>query len=352
MPEDGKVYFICNVQKNGKTYMLSHEYDNAYLPEATEGAKDNTGNLFVCRTTENGYVLVNAQHGQYMLYHGINKTNPFETDGFSDTFSEKNELKLHSQANDRFGTLSIAGKRNRNDNVNGFATMTINPEGNMNANSGENNSTYNQDYSSLFTFEEVTYANTPQLNTATGIEGIEAIATFSAPFATAIPEGVTAYYAESETEGVVNMTPVEGCIPADKGVLLTGAAGKVTMVPALDETRPSMKGNLLKSSAGNARSISLEENAFILSKANGKVGFYALSKDESKRTIGMNKSYLVLPTGSQVSKLNFGGRPTDIETIEQNTNAQAPIYDLSGRRVMKMVRGGIYIQNNKKFIAK
>lgn len=30
---------------------------------------------------------------------------------------------------------------------------------------------------------------------------------------------------------------------------------------------------------------------------------------------------------------------------------QTPVYDLSGRRVVKTVKGGLYIQNGKKFIA-
>ena len=31
-------------------------------------------------------------------------------------------------------------------------------------------------------------------------------------------------------------------------------------------------------------------------------------------------------------------------------NENAPIYDLSGRRVAKTVKGGVYIQNGKKFV--
>ena len=33
-------------------------------------------------------------------------------------------------------------------------------------------------------------------------------------------------------------------------------------------------------------------------------------------------------------------------------NANAPIFDLSGRRVNSAVKGGLYIQNGKKFIVK
>jgi hypothetical protein len=38
--------------------------------------------------------------------------------------------------------------------------------------------------------------------------------------------------------------------------------------------------------------------------------------------------------------------------LNNGVNVNAPIYDLSGRRVMNAVKGGIYIQNGKKFIVK
>jgi hypothetical protein len=49
--------------------------------------------------------------------------------------------------------------------------------------------------------------------------------------------------------------------------------------------------------------------------------------------------------------MNFGGESTAIETVEK-VDANAPIYDLSGRRVVNMTNGGVYIQNGKKFIVK
>ncbi|MBQ5729971.1 MAG: hypothetical protein IIV54_06240 [Bacteroidaceae bacterium] len=95
----------------------------------------------------------------------------------------------------------------------------------------------------------------------------------------------------------------------------------------------------------------------------GEVGLYTAKlnfkdgeKVEEGGTAFLNngfKAYLPKPTGSNVNALrfNFDGETTAIETVETE-NANAPIYDLSGRRVLSTVKGGIYIQNGKKFIVK
>ena len=67
--------------------------------------------------------------------------------------------------------------------------------------------------------------------------------------------------------------------------------------------------------------------------------------------IGANKAYLAT-AATQAMKLVFDGGVTGIENVMgEAANANAPIYDLTGRRVMKAVKGGLYIQSGKKFIA-
>lgn len=46
------------------------------------------------------------------------------------------------------------------------------------------------------------------------------------------------------------------------------------------------------------------------------------------------------------------GGTTGIEQATTETDSKAPVYDLAGRRVMQPVKGGIYIQNGRKFIVK
>jgi hypothetical protein len=65
------------------------------------------------------------------------------------------------------------------------------------------------------------------------------------------------------------------------------------------------------------------------------------------------KAYLPKTGVAPTLRFNFGGNTTEIESVLNNgVDANAPIYDLSGRRVNNAVKGGIYIKNGKKFIVK
>jgi hypothetical protein len=209
---------------------------------------------------------------------------------------------------------------------------------------------FNDNFSSAMMLVEATYPNKPELKAADGLD-VAAIATYSAPFATVVPEGVTAWYAQSEGGDYVSMTEVEGAIPANTGVVLTSeTTGTVTMVPAAAEELATVSGNLLSAAAAAGDcDVEATTNAYVIGKADGVVAFYPLSA--TNRTIAQSKSFLVLPTASPVVKMNFGGESTAIETVEK-VDANAPIYDLSGRRVVNMTNGGVYIQNGKKFIVK
>ena len=50
-------------------------------------------------------------------------------------------------------------------------------------------------------------------------------------------------------------------------------------------------------------------------------------------------------------RLEFGGATTGITATETLNNANAPIYDLSGRRVANPVKG-IYVKGGKKIYVK
>ena len=85
------------------------------------------------------------------------------------------------------------------------------------------------------------------------------------------------------------------------------------------------------------------------------IGFFAPS--DNLTTIAANKAYLLASdvTGtSPAIAMNFGGETTGVGTVitEEGIESNAPVFDLSGRRVMQTVKGGLYIQNGKKFIVK
>ena len=178
-----------------------------------------------------------------------------------------------------------------------------------------------------------------------------------------IPEGVEAYAVNSIEEGSAMLTPVEGILAAGEAVVLKNAGTydfKYTSDNAEDVE------NLLKGTTVNKN---IEEDAYVLANKEG-IGFYKAELNVSTDTTNDGteeapavtyeawfnnafKAYLPMPVGSNVQALrfNFGGETTAIETVETE-NANAPIYDLSGRRVLSTVKGGIYIQNGKKFIVK
>lgn len=188
---------------------------------------------------------------------------------------------------------------------------------------------------------------------AISITGAQSPATFSAPFATTLPEGVTAFYAQQiDANNVAKLTQISGnVVPANTGVILTSteATKQVNMVPSTEAGTP-VSNNLLGHSAGAAKTFS-DEAFYVLGKVNGTVGFY---KGKANTTLGMNKAYLQSDAAAAAIKLSFGNDDvTGIENVvDQTATAKAPIYDLSGRRVTNMVKGGFYIQNGKKFIVK
>ena len=220
-----------------------------------------------------------------------------------------------------------------------------------------------------YKFEEVTAytLNTIKMNALTdddhqlltGLETGMSMSTFSAPYPTVTPEGITAYYAEQFPEGnktVATLKKMRTAIPANQGVVLVGEVGKsgnFKMLPAAGEDVPTELNNSL--SATGAQSVVMSQNGsvdYILGKGSKGAGFY---KAKAGSTLAAGKAYFHFENAAQVRNfvLRFGGETTDIEdaVLAPATDNDA-IYDLSGRRVNEVTKGGIYIKNGKKFIVK
>lgn len=172
-------------------------------------------------------------------------------------------------------------------------------------------------------------------------------ATVYLPFAVSSVQGATAYIGQKQGESTLRATAIEAGIPANTGVILKGAANEGKAVLTL--------GTATSNAEGNALTGTLVEkdytNELVFGKsAEGAVGFYSMA---AGKKIGANKAYLeAATTTTQAMKLVFDGDVTGIENVMgEAADANAPIYDLTGRHVMKAVKGGLYIQNGKKFIA-
>ena len=212
-----------------------------------------------------------------------------------------------------------------------------------------------------FYLEETTYANNPTMTVAKGVDENKKIATFSAPFAFTLPAGIDAYIVKQtptgETATLELLANAGEVVAANTGVILLGEteASKVLMVPATT-TGAADAASLLGHSAGAPVDVVTAGTNYILAKnSEGNIVFSkALEGADSNKKLSMNKAYLQLGgSGVNQFKLDFSGTTTAIEGISTEADAvNAPVYDLSGRRIAAPTHRGIYIRNGKKFMVK
>lgn len=345
MPEDGKAYVITKIHKTGGKRYMKYESDGTSMIARGEGELPIEA-TYICHKVGDKYVFANNS-GTYLTWRG-NATGDCTNSNLGYTASYDADYNTFTVAAnpDVFGCLSFGAKRDHDAHTQSYYIITR--TGSFQKAGFDNY--YTDDNSSAFTFEEVAYPNTITFHDATNIEGVSHIATFSAPFATIIPEGVKAYYVSAK-DTQASMTAIEAsqAIPANQGVILTSESGtSVTMVPAADETAATISDNKLGHSAGAAKTLTAGE-VYILANGTSGTAFYPCQAGD----LAMNKAYLLGNEGGKAITMNFGNTVTAINGIATNAaNAQAPIYDLSGRRVMSAAKSGLYIQNGKKFIVK
>lgn len=169
-------------------------------------------------------------------------------------------------------------------------------------------------------------------------------ATFYAPVAVQVSDA-TAYTVAVNGDWATLTEVQDGVIPANTGVVLKGTEGTYNFTIA------STDATLETALRGTAATTMVAESAYVLSAPEGVVGLYLANANPFQNNAF--KAYLpatAVTSNAQALRFTFGGT-TAIESVINN-DANAPIYDLSGRRVMNAVKGGIYIQNGKKFIVK
>lgn len=347
MPEDGKVYVITNVQQDGTCYYFSYKSEDKLkaVSDKSQAAQ------FVCRVVNGKYVFVNVEDGKYLVVAAINSSGTNNGKGYITEYDAQwTDLTLSK--NSILSCFNIGGKRATSGNKQNGNFIVDKKDGAFNGWDMTEGNTAS--YTTAFKLEEVSYPNTVTFNTVSDVEGVSNLATFSAPFATVIPEGVTAYYVSTADNTKATMKAIEAgkAIPANAGVILTSTTGtEATMLPATTETAAELTGNKLGNSAGAAKTIAAGDNAYILAKGDNGTAFY---KGKVGTTLGMNKAYLTLNVAGaeQAISMNFGGNVTGINQIVNAEQNNAPVYDLTGRRVVRTVKGGLYIKGGNKFIAR
>lgn len=219
---------------------------------------------------------------------------------------------------------------------------------------------------SKVSFEKID-ANAPNTSDAFAFQAIEAtyvlplhnseadnaaFATTCAPFNFAIVgDDVKAYAGKLSADGKeLDMKEIEGNVPANQGVILKAAMGVSEVTVKVVNTADAID-NDLKGTYAEMTDLS-QVYVFGRDKVTHHVGFYNASGDAA---LPANRAYLDKPAQEAVNAvaMNFGdGTVTNINTaITAQSTDNAPIYDLSGRRVQRTVKGSLYIKGGRKFMA-
>lgn len=175
-------------------------------------------------------------------------------------------------------------------------------------------------------------------------------ATTCLPYAVEVAEGqdnIKAYAGKLNEEKTELQMNAVTAVPANQGVILSGeSASDNQVVLNVIASADAIDNDLL----GTTSEISTE-GILSLGRANGtgSVGFFR----STNGTLKANRAYLKVDNETiQSLAMNFGGTTTGITNVVKNDVApNAPIYDLSGRRVFTTVKGNIYLQQGRKFIA-
>ena len=213
---------------------------------------------------------------------------------------------------------------------------------------------YKKSNGACFLFLEPEF--TVKLNTTDNL--VASFATLALPFDFKVVSSTTndaklysgAYNA---TTGTLDMTAVEGVVPASAGVVIKSdnKAENIVLTANTKSAATALTGNQLVGTTEEIAFSELTDKLVFGVTAQNHVGFYAAG---GSAALPANRAYL--PTsvlgGEKAVAMNFGGNVTGINAVVKADKANAAIYDLTGRRVTRTVKGGLYIQNGSKFVAR
>ncbi len=327
--EAGKSYRLYNAQD--KKWLCVRTTDNTKLTTDAD-ANNSIGSVVTFTNAESGrfrMMIEGKTIGKYVQWYapitleennsnskGSYKVNKVGTTFTFQDYTNQNQYSyLHCSNND--GTSNVVGWETSN-------TLSA-------------------------TYWHVVPATTAEIDMK-AVEG-NTYATAYLPFNVSSVDNADVYVGKlNDAKDALNMTKLEGGIPANQGVVLVGNTEKATL--NIGTTTATISENDL---VGTNINIAFTDDApranyLVFGKNNNTVGFYAPSA--SVANIPANKAYLNASALSNAAiALNFNGTTTGVNTVVLGENGvNAPVFDLSGRRVAAPVKGGVYIQNGKKFI--
>ena len=229
---------------------------------------------------------------------------------------------------------------------------------------------------SLWKLEELTESELGAVGYTLSMSGWENASFYSA-YPVSIPNGLKAYYLQGDealdlyanNEGTAKLTEITGVIPAGTGVILRGAQGSYTLPFAADAwTNEAPADNLLKGSPYKCFKPGVTGTSYyVFGVKNGNVGLYkAYLEYDANGSQGENNAYndtnkggcflveanriYMERTGTQNYAAGFrllDPEQTGISLTELDAETET-VYDLQGRRVLRVKTPGFYLINGQK----
>lgn len=372
-PGSGKVYVFTNVHPAGGKKYLNYTEGGLTMEARGEGAAASLPQTakWYCRTLPDGrHVFVNTA-GKYLVLKGFNTSggtngNKGYVDAYDATFSpitfHKMKAATYTDSQytpaDYFGLVAFGAARSDGK---GNSYFNITSAGGFQQDTGWT-LRYDKDYSTAFIVEEA--GNYPLADTKLtavdaddtllgGMTPGQTIGTFSAPYATVLPEGVMAYRAEeAEQSGTAYLKPIAGgVVPAQEGVILVGTLGAqgtaptlINMLPVAGEQVVALSNNQFANSAMG--DVVIGDYDYILANGTDGIGIY---KAKPGTKLKQGKAYLsfLSATAARSFTMHFGAATAAGAPLVA-PQAEAAVYDLSGRRITQAPKSGVYIVNGKK----
>lgn len=171
-------------------------------------------------------------------------------------------------------------------------------------------------------------------------------ATLILPFKAELPEGVKAYScAEANGE---NLTLVEAeSIDANTPYLVSGAVETYTFTGYGMADKDAYTEGLFTGTYVDYQTTA-GSNTYVLQNGAEGVAFYLVG-EEAQPTVKAYRCYMTYDAAAGAPVFRIGKGTTSIDNA-QLTNDNVVIYDLMGRKVNTMVKGGMYIVNGKKVV--
>lgn len=161
------------------------------------------------------------------------------------------------------------------------------------------------------------------------------------------PEGVKVYTC-AEAQGATLTLSEVTALEANKPYIIEGA-WEATLTGDAQGTALTYTDGLL---VGTYSKIAAPNGAYILQKQGEKVGFFKVDTSVAQPNVPANRAYVKADEANPVKAFFLGEDAADAINSVFDGLVNGDAYDLGGRKVSKLQKGGVYIVNGKKVIVK